>query len=343
MLGAIATLPAQLRDGYARSVKAQEQVARAWPQDAASVTPRTLVICGMGGSGVGADLLPAVFATRGPVFAVKGYELPEWVSDEDRVVCVSYSGNTAETIACFKAAIKRSVVAAVVTSGGTIGTLAAEQDLPIVDIPQGMQPRAAVGVLFGALAGIAEALNVVDDAEDVIGQAAAGAQVVIDLHVEGEGDSADAPALGLARQLEDCAVVIYGSGVTVPVAQRWKAQINENGKVPAFANAYPELDHNELVGWEYAGASGARWALVELVAANVLPEIRLRMDVTRELIDESLVAALRLDALSVSRAGSVFELLAWGDYVSVYLALLRGIDPSPVDRITALKERLGGA
>jgi glucose/mannose-6-phosphate isomerase len=262
---------------------------------------------------------------------------------------MSYSGSTAETLACFEAATECSVVAAVVTSGGTLGSLAAKYDIPVVNVPDGMQPRAAVGVLFGALAGIAEALNVVTDAAAVVEQSANAAQGVIDLHT-GAADpdgatpdvSDDPPALEMAREIGDATVVVYGSGPTTIVAQRWKAQINENGKLPAFANSYPELDHNEIVGWEGASAVGGRWALVELAPSNLSPQLRRRMDVTRELIEGDLVASLRLDAIAVSRAGAVFELLVWGDYVSVYLALLRSIDPSPVERIQSLKARLDG-
>lgn len=341
MLGAIASLPGQLPDGYERAGRAADAIAAAWRATGATGTPRTMVVCGMGGSGVGADLLPAAIEATAPVVAAKGYDLPGWVDARDRVVCVSYSGNTAETLSCMRQAIERGVVAAVVTSGGQVAELATQHGIPVVEVPAGMQPRAAVGVLFGALVGVAEALGVVGPAGARIAEAAAGAQRVVDLHVEGSVDG-DPPALEIARRLHDSIVVVYGCGPTAAVAARWKAQINENAKVPAFANAYPELDHNEIVGWEFAGATGGRWSLVELVPANVAPELRMRMDVTRELIADDLATSLRLDAESVSRAGAVFELVAWGDYVSAYLALVRGVDPSPVERIAELKSRLDG-
>jgi glucose/mannose-6-phosphate isomerase len=336
MLGAVASLPSQLPDGLARAHAAREAIAQTWPADDGAV-PRTLVVCGMGGSGVGADLLPAAAEVRCPVVAVKGYDLPGWVSDEDRVVCVSYSGATAETLACFDQAVDRSVVAAVVTTGGELAARAAAQQVPVVELPSGMQPRAAVGVIFGALAGVAGALGVIADVDEVVADAAAGAQSVVDAQA---GD--EPAALRFARELHDHVVVVYGAGHTEAIAHRWKAQINENGKVPCFANAYPELDHNELVGWEFARSTGARWALVELLPLDASDAIRARFDITRRLAADAFDADIRLDPSTTTRAGATFEQLIWGDYVSVHLALLRGIDPTPVDRIHALKGALAG-
>ncbi len=343
MLGAVATLPTQLPDGLARAERVREQIEAAWPSDKGA-TPRALVVCGMGGSGVGADLLPAAADVAAPVVAVKGYDLPGWVSDEDRVVCVSYSGATSETLACFDQAVDRSVVAAVITTGGELAERARAADVPVVELPSGMQPRAAVGVIFGALAGVADALGVVDDAREIVEDAVTGVSLVVDEH-QGTGPEHDAehpPALEFARQLHDRVIVVSGAAHTEAVAHRWKAQVNENSKVPCFANAYPELCHNELVGWEFARSTGASWALVELLPFEASDAIRARFDITRRLVSESLDIELRFEPRATTRAGATFEQLVWGDYVSVYLALLRGIDPTPVDRIHALKGELAG-
>ena len=343
MLGAVASLPTQFPDGLRRAHAVREVLEAAWPGDNGAV-PRSLVVCGMGGSGVGADLLPAAADVAAPVIAIKGYDLPTWVSDEDRVVCVSYSGATAETLACFRQAIERSVVAAVITTGGELGELAVANGVPVVELPAGMQPRAAVGVLFGALVGVAEALGVVQDATAIVDAAVDGVSLVVDEHVgTGPEHGGDAPpALEFARQLHDHAIVVYGAGHTEGVAHRWKAQVNENGKVPCFANAYPELDHNEIVGWEFARATGARWALVELLPFGVSEALQTRFDVTRELMSDAIDVNVRFEPRATSRAAATFEQLAWGDYVSVYLALLRGVDPTPVERIHALKAELAG-
>jgi glucose/mannose-6-phosphate isomerase len=343
MLGAAASLPAQLPDGLERAERERTKLEEAWPRDRGA-TPRTLVVCGMGGSGGGADLLPAAAEVNAPVIAVKGYELPSWVGDEDRVVCVSYSGATSETLSCFEQAISRSVVAAVITTGGELGERASAESIPVVELPAGMQPRGAVGVIFGALLGVADALGVVDDAAGTIEAAVDGANLVVDEHTGSgpEHGGSEPPALDFARQLYDHAIVVSGSGHTEAVAHRWKAQVNENSKVPCFANAYPELCHNELVGWEFARATGAKWALVELLPFEASDAIRARFDITRRLIADSLDVDLRFEPRSRNRAAATFELLAWGDYVSIYLALLRGIDPTPVDRIHALKGELAG-
>lgn len=343
MLGAAASLPAQLPDGLARAAQVRSTLDATWPRDPGA-TPRTLVVCGMGGSGVGADLLPAAADVRAPVVAVKGYDLPPWVNDEDRVVCVSYSGATSETLACFDQAVERSVVGAVVTTGGELAARAQAEGVPVVELPSGMQPRAAVGVIFGALLGVAEAFGVVEDAASIVEEAVAGATLVVDEHTGTgpEHGADDPPALGFARQLHDHVIVVSGAGHTEPVAHRWKAQVNENGKVPCFASGYPELCHNELVGWEHARSTGARWALVELMPFRASDAIRARFDITRRLISDSLDVDLRFEPSSRSRAAATFEQLAWGDYVSIYLALLRGIDPTPVARIHELKGELAG-
>lgn len=337
MLGAIGSLPRQLRDTWQNASRAAAEAIAARTD-----APRSLVLCGMGGSGVGGDLLAATFASRCPVVPVKGYDVPSWVSTDDAVVCVSYSGNTSETLSCFGQAQSRGGVAAVITSGGQLGERADAAGVPVLTVPAGYQPRAAVGVLYATLAAAAQRLAVVSDAASVVELAAAGAQRVVDAHESPADDAGEPPALAMARTLQDRIVIVYGAGASTAVAHRWKAQINENGKVPAFAADYPELDHNELVGWQYARESGGRWALVELVMAETRPELVERMDITSELSADAFDALHRLEARSDSLPGCVFELLTFGDYVSTYLALLRGIDPSPVERIIELKERLGG-
>ena len=343
MLGAVASLPAQLPDGLARARAQAEVLAANWPSDEGA-TPRTLVVCGMGGSGVGADLLPAATDVAVPVIAVKGYELPSWVTDEDRVICVSYSGATAETLACFRAALQRSIITAVITTGGELAELARAEDIPVVELPSGMQPRAAVGVIFGALVGVAETLNVVADAGQVMADAVDGVQLVVSEHTGTgpEHGSDNPPALVLAESIKDQVVIVYGAGNSEPVAHRWKAQVNENGKVPCWASGYPELDHNELVGWEYAGATGGRFALVELIPFEASEAIRARFDITKRIAADAINSDIRLEPRATTRAGATFEQLVWGDYVSIYLALIRGIDPTPVERIHVLKGELAG-
>lgn len=344
MLGGVSTLPSQLRDGLARARSVEQAILDAWPgEDGAA--PRALVVCGMGGSGVGADLIPAAAEHLGaPVIAVKGYELPSWVTDEDRVICCSYSGMTSETISCLNQAIERTVVAAVITTGGDVAAIARDNQIPVVELQAGFQPRAAVGMLFGALAGVCEMLNVVDNAEQLVEHAADGAQSVIDAHTGTGPESAsdEPPALAFARELHDGVVVVYGAQHTEAIAQRWKAQINENTKMPCWANAYPELDHNEIVGWEFAKSSGGKFGVVELIPFDVSDAVQARFDITKRIIEGSLSTILRFEPSSNNRAGATFELLVWGDYISIFGAMLRGIDPTPVDRIHVLKGELAG-
>lgn len=336
MLGAIDTLPEQL-ERAAAAARATGADRRA-KECLGLAQPRSLVVCGMGGSGVGADLLGACAALSIPVHPVKGYDLPAWVGADDAVVCVSYSGNTAETLSCARQALANSRLVTVITSGGALTELARDHDVPVVEVPGGLQPRAAVGVLFASLAVVASGLGVVDDADALVGHAVQGARRVVDENA----DRATGPAAELAARLRGTVPVVYAGGRLSAVAWRWKAQINENAKLPAFANTYPELDHNELVGWAGAGETGARWSMIELCAADDRDEVRLRMDVTGRLITDDAQHIERIVARETTLAGSAFELIAIGDYVSTLLALDRNIDPSPVERIAALKDALGG-
>ncbi len=346
MFGAIQTMPMQLQQGYELALGARQEIAELL----GGSLPRAVVVCGMGGSGVAGDLVSAMLDLEIPVIPVKGYELPAWVNREDVVVCVSYSGNTSETIACFTEASDRSRVVAVISTGGKLSELAAAASVPTVQIPSGYQPRAACGILTGALCGVLESAEVVSSAADAIRGAVNGAARSVNDVIEVD-DVSTCHAFELAKGLQGRCSLVYGTGITAPVAARWKAQLNENAKVPAFANEYPELNHNELVGWELAGTVGGPWGLIELLPSDCREGIERRVEVTGSLIENSVdwhrgVRAFNPSggepvASDYSRAHQVFELLVLGDYVSVLLAYLNQVDPTPVERIHLLKDKLG--
>ena len=342
MLGAIASLPQQLSEGYA---SARERLAGAFFGTFPAIPPAEpdgLAVCGMGGSAIGADLVLACLPDLAvPSTVVRGYELPRWVEAGTLVVVVSYSGDTEEALACVAQARARECAPVCVTSGGRLAAFAAAEGLPCVLVPGGGQPRASVGHLSMPLLATLEASGLCHEhAADV---AAAAAQLEADNALLGpESPEAANPAKALARRLEKQLVVVYGAGPTVPVARRWKGQVNENAKAPAFFNELPELDHNEIMGWTSQRHVTASTFALFLGDESGDERLARRAALTARDYGALGVATELVAASGPSRLARLFSLVQLGDYVSYYLALLYGVDPTPVDAIQAFKASLAG-
>jgi glucose/mannose-6-phosphate isomerase len=288
--------------------------------------PGGLVVCGMGGSAIGGDLATAALGDRAtrPITTVRGYALESWTGPDSLVLCASYSGNTEETLACFEAAGAAGAGRVVITTGGKLAELARADGVPVIGVPSGMQPRAAViymvvGVLeCAALCGAAPGLHAEIDA---------AAEVLAAIKPE------DAPAEPLHATIP----VIHGAGPTVAVARRWKTQINENAKAAAFWSELPEANHNEICAWERSeGFSG-----VFLEDPDQHPRVKRRIDLMAAEVEASGATALRVPARGESRLDRVLSLVMLGDLLSVRLAELSDIDPTPVVAIDRFKAALG--
>lgn len=342
MFAEVAALPQQLRDGYET---ARERLAGAFFGTFPAIPPAEpdgLAVCGMGGSAIGADLaLAALPDLAVPTTVVRGYALPEWVGAETLVVLVSYSGETEEALACAAQARSRGCAPVCVASGGRLAAYAEAEGMPLVLVPGGRQPRAAVGLLSMPLLATLEASGLCHEhASDV---AAAAAQLERDNAIFGpECGEEGNPAKTLARRLENRLVVAYGAGPTGPVARRWKGQINENAKAPAFFNELPELDHNELMGW--TSLPHLTSSTVALFLHDEFGDERLtrRAQLTAREYEALGVDTEVVAARGASRLARLFSLVQLGDYTSCYLAVLYGVDPTPVDAIEAFKVSLAG-
>ena len=210
--------------------------------------PDGLVVAGMGGSGISGDLVSVLAAV--PVTVHKTYGLPAWAANRPpAVVALSYSGNTEETLSAVEAATGLGITPGVVTSGGKLGEMADANGWSMIKVPPGLPPRAALGYMLGSL------LRLVEDAVDLKPGDLAAAADLVDQITGGLGHDL---AADLAAGLRERIAIIYGSGLTAPVAQRWKTQINENAKWPAWWSAMPELDHNEIVSWSSLSAVTSR-------------------------------------------------------------------------------------
>lgn len=343
MLTEVAGLAAQLREGYDN---ARSRLAGAFLGTFPAVPPAEpegLVVCGMGGSAIGADLVLACLPDLPvPSAVVRGYELPQWAGPETLVVVVSYSGETEEALACAGQARTRGCAPVCVSSGGSLAAYAEAEGLPLVLVAGGGQPRAAVGLLSMPLLATLEASGLAHEhAGDV---AAAAAQLEADNAILGpECPEQDNPAKSLARKLEQRLVVVYGAGPTTPVARRWKGQVNENAKAPAFFNELPELDHNEIMGWASLPHVTSSTLALFLTDESAGERLSRRAALTARQYEGLGVETELVSARGSSRLARLFSLVQLGDYASCYLALLYGVDPTPVDAIQAFKARLAGA
>jgi len=316
-----------------------------WRVESATLEPHDatggLIVAGMGGSAIGGALARAALGDRAvrPIVIARGYGLPPWTTPETTVLCSSYSGNTEETLAAYEAAGALGAHRIVATTGGKLAAAAREDGVPVIPLPGGFQPRAAVGYsLVAALevAGLAAAAERLHSEIDV---AAARTEELVANWGPG-GAQEDFPK-DLARGLHQTVPQIAGSGLTSPIAYRWKCQINENAKTPAFSHELPELDHNEIVGWQGASALG-RFSAVFLDDSDLHPRIRQRIELTRGLIAAETAATFRVESVGTSPTERLLSLVLLGDLVSLYLAVLRGVDPGPVAVIDRLKSALAG-
>jgi glucose/mannose-6-phosphate isomerase len=314
-----------------------------WRVESAAIarrdTPGGLVVAGMGGSAIGGDLAVAVLGDRAgrPITVVRDYGLPAWVTPDTTVLCSSYSGETEETLAAFEAAGALGARRIVCTTGGRLAAVARAEGVPVVPLPGAFQPRAAVGYALvvaleaAALSGVAESLHTEIDVA-----AAHAGQLIADWGPDAPPDS---PAKVLARELHGTVPQIAGAGLTAPIAYRWKTQFNENAKAPAFAAVLPELDHNEIVGWQYAGAVGP-FSLVALDDRDLHPRLRRRIALTLEVVGDQAAVRRRIESVGETRLERLVSLVLFGDLVSLYCAVLNGRDPEPVEPIDRLKAGL---
>jgi glucose/mannose-6-phosphate isomerase len=335
-LGAVERFPLQVQDAYER--------AQAVDNLPSGSSINSIAILGMGGSGISGDACRAILGPEFPlpVTTVKGYDLPGWVGADTLVFAVSYSGNTEETLRTFEeAGAKRGSQIVIVTTGGDLAKWGREFDLPIVEIPTGFPPRAAFGYLTIPIPVVLEKIGVgpsiTSDVQEAVRQ--------LDLRSQQwahDAPTGSNPAKQLARRLFGKIPIIYGSeGLTEVAAYRWKCQLNECSKVPSWSHTFPELNHNEVVGWaELAELTSASFALIALRQPGDHERIAKRIDITLPSIQDNVAFVEKVHAGGESKLARLLDLTYLGDFVSTYLAIAQGVDPSTHDVITLLKEKL---
>ena len=326
MLDQMRTLGDQLRWGG----RVEGQVA----------TNSEVLFAGMGGSGIAGDYAAAVAAPSGTRVTVhKGYgPVPLWaVRQRPLVIAASYSGNTEETLDFAVSAHESGLPVASITTGGRLGALSSDYHWASVRVPTGMQPRAAAGYMIGAALQILESAYAIDDQRLSIKEAA-------DLADSGlaDGSAEWVKAEEIATGLSGRIPIIYGGGpLSGVVAQRWKTQINENAKVAAWYSLLPELDHNEITGWEtLPEVTKETLAVVALRDRSDHDRIDARLAHTRALTEDAVPWVGEVSSKGVSLLARLVSLTTVGDLVSWMLAEQAGVDPVPVATIEKLKKLL---
>lgn len=302
--------------------------------------PVNVILTGLGGSAAGGDFTRALFEYQSTVpFVVnRDYQLPNWAGKDTLVFATSYSGNTEETLAAYDDAKRKGCPVICVTSGGKLLDLAAADGYPCVKIPSGQPPRTALGFLFAPVVVACEKAGLLPDQD--------WAQAIVTL----QGCANDwgvsvpfesNPAKQLAQALYGKLSVIYGLGFWQGlVAGRWKGQICENAKNMTFAHTYPELCHNEVLGWVEADKQGVEsWVSIVLQDGTESAKMKKRAEVVAGLIKDT-AETHYVTARGNNLLDRMLSLTFFGDFVSIYLAALNGVDPENIDSINILKSEL---
>ncbi|MFN2115017.1 MAG: bifunctional phosphoglucose/phosphomannose isomerase [Anaerolineae bacterium] len=332
MMDAVRGLPDQLAAAWARSRDFE------LPEGYDDVD--SVVLAGMGGSAIGGDLAASLLADTlaVPMATVRDYVLPGWVGPRTLVIGSSFSGNTEETLAAYRAASEAGALRVTVSTGGALTEMAHQAGDPVLAMPAGGQPRAALGNSLASVLRVLYAARLIDDPSDRITDAAAG---MADLVAEQAAAAGDHPVDDLAAALVEPVGVVYAPADMAPVALRWKAQLNENSKVTAAFDVLPELNHNAVVGYDGPGDVGGVVRVVVLDGPRTHPRVQRRIEITTGLLQDCDIPFSVVQSPGRgSRFAEALWLVQYGDLVSVELAFLRGVDPTPVDTIRRLKAAL---
>ncbi len=339
MLEEINTLPDQLQTawklGQKQSLPKKKHIER-------------VIICGMGGSAIGADLLAAFTESTCPIPIVvhRDYGLPAWAhGPETLVIASSHSGNTEETLDSFAVALEKKCSLVAVTTGGKLSEMAAQENIPLVVFTHPGQPRAAVGHSFGLLLAIMVKMGILGDPNELDNNISSTIEemknqqekFLVNVPV------AKNPAKRMAGQLMGRWVNVFGAGILAPVARRWKTQINEIAKSGAGFEILPEADHNTLAGLVNPEEVLTRTFSLFLHSSFDHPRNRLRLEFTRK---EFMIEGMNTDAHTAMGSTSLSQIwttLHFGDYTAFYLAVAYGVDPTPVDVLENFKKSLKSA
>ncbi len=305
----------------------------------------TRVVCaGLGGSAIGADLARSYlyFECKIPITVCREYELPAYVDSSTLVFISSYSGNTEETISAYQDARKKGATLILISSGGAVKDYAVKEGLTFIEIPKGIPPRCALGFMTIIPLVVLNKLGITSDIAGELNEAIKVLEELKEENLNPKVGKKDNIAKHIADKLFGKFAVIYSSSIHFDaVVTRFKGQLNENAKSLASTHVFPEMNHNEVTGWQNPKKLFKDFVVLMLKDKGMHPRVMARMKITTDILrDDEDVTVIDIWSRGEGLLSRMLSLIYIGDFVSFYLAILYGIDPTPVDRVTYLKKRL---
>ena len=328
-----------LTEGFPKQCREALEIANAVHLPALDRRPGVVIVSGMGGSAAGGDFVRALFDAQGsaPMVVNRDYHLPAYIGHGDIIFCTSYSGNTEETLTAYADAKKAGCTIIAVTSGGKLKEQALADGFTVYTVPGGQPPRTALGYMLVPVIVACEKLKLIhpqnlEAAIDLLDEC------VKEWTVEAVGN----PTKQLAQKLHGALPIIYGLGTWQGlIANRWRSQINENAKELTFFNSFPELNHNEILGWVEASKLGVkRYAGIILEDGTESAKMKKLAEVSESLIGD-ICPFTHVQAKGETLIQKLLSLAFFGDFVSIYLARLNEVDPENIDWPIHLKDELG--
>jgi len=335
MLKLISGLPEQCREAYDIGLNSKI--------DKPGQEIDNIVFAGVGGSGIGADIIRVCLQSelKMPVSVCRNYTLPDFVSDATLLFCSSYSGNTEETISCFEDGIKRGAFIITIGSGGRLKELSLKNGFRHIDIPPGFPPRTAVGYMSITVIAILAKLGFIKDRLDDVKELYSVLADLRDKEIGPDIKTGKNLSNKIADRLHNRYCIIYGtSDTTEAISIRWRGQIAENSKALSSSHVFPEMNHNEIVGWGFPEKLLKDFKVVILCDKDDHKRTKERIRISKEIINKSGAEIFELKRERGCLLSRVYSLMYIGDFVSFYLAILNNIDPSPVKSVDYLKAEL---
>lgn len=323
-----------------------EQMAEAWKigrDFAATLQPgdyRHVVVLGMGGSAIGGDMLRSSLGDRlrVPVYSCRDYTVPPYLVDGALVIVSSYSGDTGETLSAYDSVRESSAAAIAISSGGKLEKICERDGVPFCRIPGGMPPRSAIAYSYFPALQVLRATQLADIDETEFDEAC---QTLEDRCREYAIDNPNNPAIKLAKILHGRFPIVYsGSGLFEAVARRWACQFNENSKTLAHFAIFTELSHNEINGWEALPELMKNAVVLSLEDVDDHKMTRAQTKICLDIVAPLAAGIEHFDGGHGGRLSRALSMMILGDFASVYLGYLNGVDPSPVEKIVYLKQQL---
>jgi glucose/mannose-6-phosphate isomerase len=302
-----------------------------------------IVFVGMGGSAIGADLVRSYlyFECKIPILVLREYTLPAYIDNSTLVFLVSYSGNTEETLSAYKEVKEKGLTMIAISSGGALKENAKSDNITFIEIPKNLPPRCALGYLSITPLCILAKLGLINDVSPSINQAINLLEELKNKSLKPYIGLQDNIAKSVALRLFNKFTVIYSASVHFDVcASRFRGQLAENSKALGSSHLFPEMNHNEIMGWQNPKKTFKNFAVVMLRDKQMHPRVVKRMDITGDILKKEDVNLIEIWSRGEDLLSRIFSLIYIGDFISFYLAILYGIDPTPVERVAYLKKRL---